>query len=515
MIEAENMSHHKKLSINALSNLFRYLTYVVVTFLLTPITIRCLGESAYGLWVVVLSVVGYAGILEMGVQTAVVKLVAQYHGANDAKSLNQVVGAALAFFTGVGLLVATVFWAILPLFIDLMVADPSGRETVRQLLIILGINVVFVFPTYVFSGMVYGFQVYHLKNLIDVVSVIVNAILVYLLLIKGYGIFALATVKVFGDVVSLAALYLLSRKVFPQLRLSFLGIGKERYKEIFSLGGKIFSSATMVRIAANGEPLIISYALSNAATAVFSIPKRLIDYVKEISWSLTTGFMPMFSQLYGKSDTEGIRRIYLQYTRYLVMLLAPILAAVAVYGTPFISLWIGDTFAAKGKTLVLLLSASFAVECLQPLVWRMFIGVNRVGLLVRVSSFSSLAYLLLAFTLVWKLGINGVALGGLIVSCVCQSIFLIHTARYLQMSTLNYLKECHLMPILNTLVLLALMLWVSVTWPPVSYGVLVLQVTGTLVVYAAVSWLFALTETERLRILDFIRTRRTMLLQEK
>lgn len=509
------MSQHKKLSINALSNLVRYMAYVAVTFLLTPITIKCLGESSYGLWVVVLSVVGYAGILEMGVQTAVVKLVAQYHGANDTRSLNEVVGAALAFFAGIGLLVAVVCWGVLPFFIDLMVKDPAGRETVCQLLIILGINVLFIFPNYVFSGMVYGFQVYHLKNLIDVALVVINAIIVYLLLVRGYGIFALAIVKTLGDFFGLVASYLLSRKVFPELRLSVTGIGRQRYKEIFSLGGKIFSSATMVRIAANGEPLIISYALSNAATAIFSIPKRLIDYVKEISWSLSTGFMPMFSELQAKSDHEGIRRIYFQYTRYLVMLLAPILAAVFVYGTPFISLWIGDNFASKGKVLVMLLSTAFAVECLQPLVWRMFIGVSRVGFLVKISSFSSLAYLILAFSLVWKFGVDGVALGGLIVSCVCQSIFFVYTARYLETSTLNYLKECHLMPVVTTLAMLGLMLWLRSSWPPVSYGILIPEVTGALALYAVISWLLALKNTERTRAIEFIRARLTMLTQER
>lgn len=509
------MSQHKKLSINALSNLVRYMAYVAVTFLLTPITIKCLGESSYGLWVVVLSVVGYAGILEMGVQTAVVKLVAQYHGANDTRSLNEVVGAALVFFAGIGLLVAVVCWGVLPFFIDLMVKDPAGRETVRQLLIILGINVLFIFPSYVFSGMVYGFQVYHLKNLIDVVLVIINAILVYLLLVRGYGIFALALVKTFGDFFGLVASYLLSRKVFPGLRISVTGIGRQRYKEIFSLGGKLFSSSTMARIAANGEPLIISYALSNAATAIFSIPKRLIDYVKEITWSLTNGFMPMFSELQAKSDHEGIRRIYFQYTRYLVMLIAPILAAVFVYGTPFISLWIGDDFASKGKMLVMLLSAAFAVECLQPLVWRLFVGIDKINLLVKVSSCASLAYLLFAFLLIWKLGLNGVALGGLVVNCVAQSIFLIHTARYLETSVLNYLKECHLMPLVTTLAMLGLMLWFRSSWPPVSYGILILEITGALVLYAVVSWSLALKNTERIRATEFIRARLTMLTQEK
>jgi O-antigen/teichoic acid export membrane protein len=403
---------------------------------------------------------------------------------------------------------------VLPFFIDLVVKDPIDHETVRQLLIILGINILFIFPNYVFSGMVYGFQVYHLKNLIDVALVIINAALVYFLLLRGYGIFALAIIKTFGDLIGLVASYLLSRKVFPGLRVSVTSIGSHRYKEIFSLGGKIFSSSTMVRIAANGEPMIISYALSNAWTAVFSIPKRLIDYVKEISWALTTGFMPMFSELQGKNDTAAIRSIYFQYTRYVVMVVAPILTAVFAYGTPFISLWIGNDFALKGKLLVPLLSTAFFVECLQPLVWRMFIGVDKVNFLVKISSLSSFAYIVLAFSLVWKFGVNGVALGGLIVSCICQTIFFIFTARYLGTTVTHYIRECHLMPIVASMTVLGLMLWLRLYWPPVTYGILLPQVAGSMTVYALLSLLFSLKNNERARIFEFVQAR-TFLLQDK
>jgi O-antigen/teichoic acid export membrane protein len=501
------MSKNLKITYNAISNFLRYAVYVVVTFVMTPFIVKNLGTSSYGMWVIILSVLGYAGILEMGVQTAVVKLVSQYHGANDLKSLNEVVGAALVFFAGAGLIVALTCWAILPFFIDALVIDPSGRETVRQLLVILGINVLFIFPNYVFSGLVYGFQAYHLKNLIDIASVVINAILVYLLLSQGYGIFALAAVKTFGDIACLGASYLLARKIFPGLKISILRAGAQRYRELFTLGGKIFWAATMSRIANNTEPLIISFALSNTWTAIYAIPKRLIDYAKEVSWALSTGFMPMFSEIHGRNDFNSVRTIYFQYTRYLVLIIAPILFTIFVFGTPFIALWIGEEFASKGQIVVALLSAAFLTESLQPLVWRLFIGVDRVNLLVRVSSISSIIYLLLAVALVWHYGIAGIALGNLIVAIICQAIFFTYTAKYLGTSVSHYLKECHLMPFVTSLMTLILMLWLRHTWPPISYTLLIQEVTASIIIYAVISWVIALKGSERAVVLEFVKSR--------
>ena len=498
---------HRSISINALSNLVRYGAYIAVTFLLTPFIIRQLGESSYGLWVLILSLVGYAGILEMGVQTAVIKLVSQHHGAEDTRALNQVVMTALLFFLGIGLTAAAVCWLVLPHFVERFVADPLGRETVRQLLVILGINVLFIFPNYVFTGMVYGLQAYHLKNFIDIVVCLLNAGLTYLLLSRGFGITGMAIAKTVIDAAALVSGYLLCKQVHPQLSINPTLVSRACFRELFVLGGKIFSSATMSRLANNAEPLIITSVLSTSWTAVFSIPRRLVDYVKEISWALTTGFMPMFSQLQGQNDRSRIKAIYSQYTRYLILMVTPVLVAIGVYGVPFIALWVGPELARKGEVVVYLLTGAFFLEGLQPLIWRMFIGIGRVDFLVKVSALGSAGYIIAAVVLINLTGIAGVALSALLVAFCTQLAYLFPLAGYLETTVIAHLAECQLNPVLLNLVYLAELLLMAHFFQSASYGAIILQVLAGLPLYLLLAYFFGLKPDERGLLVDSLRTR--------
>lgn len=494
---------HRKLSINALSNLGKYLVQIVVLFLLTPFVIRSLGSADYGLWVVVLSLVGYSGLLEMGVQTSVIKLVAQYNGVGDARRLNQIVSVALLFFLSAGLLAACAVWFLAPLFLERLVSSASDRETVRLLLIVLGFDLLLLFPNYVFTGVVFGAQAYHRKNLLDIVCTLLNAVITYVMLLKGFGLIAVVTAKCLTDLLVVLNTYYLCRKACPGLELSHSHLVWDAVKELFVMGGKVFSSATMARLANNAEPLIIGGFLGTTWAAVYSIPKRLLDYVKEVSWALTTGFMPMFSELQAKSELESIRAVYFQYTRYIQLAVSPILAAILVYGIPFIRLWVGDEFADKGRYLVYLLAAAFFIEGLQPLAWRMLIGVGKVDFLVKVSAVGSLAYIAGSLLLVTVWGVNGIAFSALVVACINQALYFSNTSSYLEVSVPRLLLECQIWPSIAAAFYLIELLLFSFMKPPSSYLDIVAQVLTGVPLYLLAAYFFALGQTER----EFMSTR--------
>lgn len=437
-------SIHRRLSINSLANLLRYAVYVVVTFIMTPYTIRKLGLNDYGLWVLVLAVVGYGGLLELGVQTSVIKLVAQKNAANDQDGLQRIVSTAYAFFQGVGVLIACALVLVAPFFVDRMVSSPAEQETVRLLLMILGVNAAICFPAYVLGGVIYGMQRYLVKSGVDVFLAVVNAGLTFVVLEQGKGIVGLALVKMTVDVASIAALFLLTRRILPGLRIRFRAASASSFRELFRLGGQIFISSTTTRIATQTEPVIISAILSNTWTTVFSVPKRLVDYVRQISVTASLGFMPMFSELQGRGDTAQIARLYEQYTRYILIMIVPFVSSTMVLGGPFIRLWVGDELAAKGGNLVVYLSAAFLIDSLQPLVWRLMIGVGRVDFLVKVSAVGSVAYLVLATLFVHWWGVEGIGMAAVVMTVFNQACYLPHICGFLDIPPIKHLVECQL-----------------------------------------------------------------------
>jgi O-antigen/teichoic acid export membrane protein len=498
-------SIHRRLSINAIANLIRYGVYLTVSFLLTPFLVSRLGAKNYGLWVLVLSMLGYGGLLELGIQTAVVKLVAQLRAPEKEHDLRRLIATAFAYFQGAGILVALALWFVAPHFLAHTVKESGNQEIVRHLLWILGVDVLVSFPGFVFTGVMFGYQNYHLKTAVDVISTAANAASLFLLLGNGHGLLTVAAVKTTLDSLATIAFLILCLRLSPAMTLNVRLVTRQSMRELFTFGGKIFVSTTTSRMATSSEPVIVSYVLSNEWTTAFSIAKRLVGYIKEISWAATTGFMPMFSELESRNDLATIRDIYTNYTRYVLLLTLPLICGAYVLSVPFIALWVGPEFARMGGTLAKCFALACLIESLQPLIWRIMIGVGRVGIMVAISAVGSLIYVLASAILVYFIGLNGMGMAAIVIAVGTQVYFALLLCRYLEIHVRHHLFSCHLMP----LIALALF-WMEILafrhlWGVGSYLSLILTAICPIPGYFVFAWFACLRSNERSAFIKTVR----------
>ena len=82
---------------NILSNWAGVAANLLIAFFLSPYMVHSFGDRSYGLWVLVLSVTGYMGLLDTGLRIAIVKHTAECNARNDSDGLN------LTLFTGLTL----------------------------------------------------------------------------------------------------------------------------------------------------------------------------------------------------------------------------------------------------------------------------------------------------------------------------------------------------------------------------------------------------------------------------
>jgi O-antigen/teichoic acid export membrane protein len=490
---------HRRLTLNSVSNLGRYFVSLAVTFFLTPFIVRTLGDSVYGFWALLLSFVGYASILEMGVQPAVVKLVGQYRAVGQREKLEELITAACLFFVTGGLLAAVAFLLVLPEYVARFVPDLQGARHGELIFSAIALDVLLMFLNYVFAGILYGSQKYHAKNLIDIAGWLANAALLLAFLAR-HGLLALAVSKAATDAVALVATIIACRQAFPGFRRR--PVARRSFRELMSFGGRIFVSATAGRLASNAQPIIITTWLSAAATAFYAIPFRLVDYARQISWALTSGFMPMFSELHSRRERAMLRAIYLNYSRYLLIVTLPAFIVILVYGEAFIGLWIGPDYAERGRLALYFLAASGLLECLQPLLWRMFIGVGRLNLLVVVSAAGSGLVVISSILLVKPLGIAGVALSVLVGSAFSQLSFAAHSCSYLGMNLTSLFWQLHARPLAAGLAAGGAARLLASELGTGSYGVIGLGATCALLAYAVLAGLVAVTPAERLWVLQ-------------
>ena len=187
----------------------RYLTNVLWTwggvavgmvsgFLVSPYTIRKLGDVNFSLWSLALSLVEYYWLIDFGLRSATVKMSAEYRALGDNEGLNELVSTGVLYSSIMGALLAVA---------TLLGAPHVGRifhidqPAFRQLVLIAGLSWSLGMVFNIYSACLDGFQRFDIFGRIWIVTSILRSAAVVLVLYFGQGLLQMGFVLL-GDPVT-------------------------------------------------------------------------------------------------------------------------------------------------------------------------------------------------------------------------------------------------------------------------------------------------------------------------
>ncbi len=200
---------HRKIIFNSFSNVMKLVSYLIVSFFMTPFLVHNLGVMLYGIWAMVLSVVGYMTLMDLGMQTAVMKYIAECDMGKDKEKISQIILNSLIFYgfiTIVGFIILVILaWG----GISILKIDPNYKKIIQLVLLIMGIDMLMVFPGTVFQGVLTGMQLFYITNSISIIILLFKTCIVYLVISKGGGIIGLALISLFGNLFEYIIIFIL------------------------------------------------------------------------------------------------------------------------------------------------------------------------------------------------------------------------------------------------------------------------------------------------------------------
>jgi O-antigen/teichoic acid export membrane protein len=168
---------------SVLSNWVALAVTGALSFFLTPILLRGLGDFQFGMWVLVGSALDHYGLLDMGIRTTLQRFVARYRGTDERRALSETFATALAIGFGVCVVAGVLSFVlsrVLPPFFGL-----SGTNAIAfsRLVVLLGLSVAVTFPVQVLGAYLCGIQRFDLFNLSGILAAVVRAPL----RLRGHG----------------------------------------------------------------------------------------------------------------------------------------------------------------------------------------------------------------------------------------------------------------------------------------------------------------------------------------
>ncbi len=383
---------------------------VVLAFVTTPILLHSLGERNYGIWLVLMALIGYYSFLDFGISSSVARFLASAFGRNDEEEIHAVINTALAFFLMVGIasLLVTIGLVVLA---DRFTTNQTDVLVIRPCILIVGAIASVGFPVRVFQGILKGCQRYDLIAFAGLARLLVTSLLIWIFVRAGYGIVCLAAITALVGLMECILTIYFACRSFPAIRL---GLGFYRTSTCVRLLGYSWRSFFLVltqHVRFKMDSLVISGLLSVRLVAQYSIGARFMEYFMEIVGNLVGGqLMPVFSRYHGRDAHDLMRERFLTATRVSAIVSIFFGASLAFYGGTFIERWLGSGFDASIRILLILVGPYTLFLAQVPGVHLLF-SLAKQHHLAWVGMGAAITNLALSLFLAKAYGLSGVAMG--------------------------------------------------------------------------------------------------------
>jgi O-antigen/teichoic acid export membrane protein len=483
---------------NVGSNWASFVVSATISLVLSPYIVHSLGDSAYGSWVLLSSLVGYLGLLDLGTRGAVTRYVATYHAAHRHEEAGRIASTALVLFGGLGLL-AFLGSVLLALLVNHAFHVPVElTEVTRIVLVFGGVNLAVTLVSGVFGGIVVGMQRFDSLNAVSIVLALVQAVATFLVLHAGSGLVGLALAQLGVSVLRGGASIWLSSRAYPELAIRASSWSRPHLRTIFSFGissALLNAAASVINYA---DALVIGSFLPVATITFFAIAATMTDYVRTVISGISQTLTPMVGALEGEGRGGEVAEALLQGARFATLAILPIVLTLELRGASFISIWMGPTYAGPAGAVLMVLAVPVWAFAGFQVVTSTMIGINQHRSLIPVYVGEAFVNILLSIILVRRLGIVGVAcataLPRLIVSLFIGPLYM---RRHVGVPLSTYYAQVLLRPAVGMIPFALATQAVQLWWPASNIWGFFAQVLAVLPVAALGAWFVVLTFRER------------------
>jgi O-antigen/teichoic acid export membrane protein len=434
----------------------------LVSLALTPFLIRTLGKEAYGVWILVMSfsvASGYLSVLDLGIQTSIVKLVAEYHARQETDALNQVVSAGLYLFTVLGALGAATVALFARLFLTRVFnIPPELADVTRLLLYLLAVQVLFEFPGLVFAGILEGLQRYDLLRGIEIFRLALYALILVVLLSRGYGLISLGVTTAAIAVTRTLILVALSWRLLPTLRL-VRRLGAEMLRRVAGLSGQYYVLRLNAVVYYQMDKAIIGILLTSTLLTDYDIASKIQNLVVASIGIISPMTFPAASHLDASEDQARLQELFLKGTKYTLASCLPVAVSAFVLARSLISVWIGPDYAHDAGITRLFVSYLFMGSAVA-VGFNMMMGMGRTRPLIWIQVITTAINLIASVVLTLWLGVAGVIWGTVIGTALAFVPYLWHFLTTLEITWSRFWRET-LWPTYSVAAVFAVLLYIG------------------------------------------------------
>ena len=324
---------------------FQLIIGFVIGFAITPIILKKLGDSEYGVYTLVASLCAYLNVVEQGLADTVVKYIIKFkldETPDRVEHFSAVILIINGVLSGLILLAGSILYYAMP---DIYSKSLTVTEiTIAQrLLILMVINLIVSFMFNLYQGILIASEKFILLRVTGLGNTVVTYGLSVALLYLGGRSFSIVAITLSCNViVSLFNFLYCKIKLQQKSKLHKGALTKTVYFELLKYFMAIFIVVIVEQIYWKLDNLIISFMLGATFITIYSIGMSFHKYLMKFSTTISKVLAPkVFKFVLSGQSSQQVTDELIKIARVQAFGVYLALCGLIVYGLDFIRLWVG------------------------------------------------------------------------------------------------------------------------------------------------------------------------------
>ncbi len=491
---------------------------MVITIFMTRALFLGLDKESYGFWALMWSVFGYSLLLDFGFGASVQKYTSETIVNKQWDKFNRVVSTVFFNYALLGVIIILVTFILGQNLQHIFKFDDANRSYYYFVLVVFGLGTAITFPFGFFTEVLRGMQALHIRNLIQVFSMIINFIGIILAVKMSMPLVKMAIVSIGVSLITNLAMAGAAFYKLREMRISLKYYDRSILKQVMGFSVYAYLITFTNLIIFRTDQLVISVFSSVALVAIYQIASRLAETFRRFSAQFLDNLSPVAASLNAAGHTGKLAEIMLQSNRLMGIISTLLLIPLLVFVKPLLKLWLELTDPMGLTVAVILLISMYVLLFFRSSSVYILLMLNKQKILTKIAIIECLANLglsilllrILPTSLTWSkytipnFNIVGVALGTFIPNVILAFVYNIPAA--IKFSELSF-KEYFRISIMRTLFIGFVTLAIAIGLYNFAYpdNLLIIFVYTLIIiaVYILLTWILGMERWEKKQIREY------------
>lgn len=495
------MSRTKKAFSGTVTSFVQYGIQILLQFLLAPLILKYAGQETMGAYAIVMQIIGYFSLADLGMNVSGNRYLAQSYNLNDNNNkYSKILGFLRLFSVGSSIFVGVAILVGLPFIDSVITLSRSVEDDFKNALLYYALWIFARGFIWFYSSGLIASQDLANFNKINIVNVVIKLVGSFIFVRFGFAISGLIFAIIISEVITGIMYFLRHKKLYPRINLDWKIHDVPLFKEVFKFGLNFFLINLASRLVLYSDNLIVGYLYGAVASSVFYLTMMPATLLNNIVMRISDSATPAINELYSKNQIQTLKSAYFKLHRITFVLISGSSIAYIFFAKSLISLWVGSAQYA-GFGVVIFLSAFGFILTMTHIDNAIVIAKGKVNNLVKFALFEGFLKVLLSFILGKYLGMYGIIMATLIANIPTSLYIFITSFRILQTNLREYYNEV-ISKVLLPIITLTILSIVFFQIEEHSYLILISSGLVIFLIYSIMLWFISVDNTEKKLIKD-------------